>query len=351
MIRDLPGTIARIAGGMHGLPELAGPRPDDRPGWRLPADAVGFFNGRCALHTLVRRLRPGRVWLPSFLCHTMVKAVATAGVETDFYSVDERLQCTALNWPGKVARGDLVLVVDYFGFPADREIIRRAQAQGAAVIEDAAHSFLSAPEGSGADFVIFSFRKTVGVPAGAAVVARDPAAIRGVDLRRVDASTLAAVYRAFLERTEFDRTGVDPGWFASYQAAERAHPIGEFALDDFSRGLLESVVDFAAIAASRRSNYSFLAGHLGRHALFPQLPEGVVPLGFPIAVQERDVIQRRLFAASIFCPIHWAIADVVPESFSASHELSRRILTLLCDQRCTAEQLETMVRVVTEVAG
>jgi hypothetical protein len=73
------------------------------------------------------------------------------------------------------------------------------------------------------------------------------------------------------------------------------------------------------------------------------LPDGVVPLGFPVRLKERDRVRQALFDARIYPPVHWPIAEVVPNEFGASHQLATEIMTLPCDQRYGAPDVERMV--------
>ena len=142
-----------------------------------------------------------------------------------------------------------------------------------------------------------------------------------------------AAYQSFLMRTDFDRgDGTDNGWFAVYKQAEALQPTGDYAIDDFSRFLLDTAFDYKTIASKRRSNFLFLLDQLKDIALYKVLPDDVVPLGFPVLLDNRDAIQQELFKHNIFCPVHWPIDGVVPMSFHDSFDISKRILTLICDQ-------------------
>ena len=85
---------------------------------------------------------------------------------------------------------------------------------------------------------------------------------------------------------------------------------------------------------------------LGKLALRPQLSADVVPLGFPVRLGNRDVVREALQDVRIYPPVHWPLQGVVPESFKASHVLSSEILTLPCDQRYGADEMEQMADVV-----
>jgi hypothetical protein len=85
---------------------------------------------------------------------------------------------------------------------------------------------------------------------------------------------------------------------------------------------------------------------LGDIALFPGLSPEVVPLGFPIRVRNRDQIRQALFEHDIYPPVHWPIQGIVPAEFRDSHRLSAEIMTLLCDQRYSRQDMDRMAQLV-----
>lgn len=101
-------------------------------------------------------------------------------------------------------------------------------------------------------------------------------------------------------------------------------------------------IDYKAMAQKRTHNYEELARVLGTVALFPNLPPGVVPVGFPIRVEKRDMLRRMLFEHEIYPPVHRPIEELVPESHQDSHRLAASIMTLPCDQRYTMQDMERM---------
>jgi hypothetical protein len=151
-------------------------------------------------------------------------------------------------------------------------------------------------------------------------------------------------------RGEFDTYGGSRRWFELFQESENRAPMGHYAMSEFSRNLLRCGFDYEQISNRRRSNYAALSNPLRRLAVFPDLPEGVVPLGFPIRSSGRRRIREHLFANEIYPSIHWAIEGLVPSEFGASHRLAGDILTLPCDQRYDVAEMERVARRVLEIA-
>ncbi len=114
-----------------------------------------------------------RVLLPSFLCRDVLAAVNMLGAISCWYEVDQDLSplLPPEFWPS----ADIVLMVNYFGFPQNITPFRiYAERTRAVIIEDNAHGFLSRDQDGGilgcrSDLGIFSIRKTIRIPDGAAL--------------------------------------------------------------------------------------------------------------------------------------------------------------------------------------
>ncbi len=325
----------------------ADPRTDaaaaSRPSF-WPENSLALTTARSGIRLVLESRRLRRIWLPSFLCGAIIDAAAAAKAEPRFYEVNERLSPSAGGWLQRVEPGDMVVFIDYFGFPAPEDLMKRAKDHGAVVLEDACQALFS-PCGSVADYVLYSPRKFVGVPDGGILVCRPGDAMGTVRLRAGAEHWIQKSLLAGKQRAEFDRTGKDKGWFKLFQEAETLCPVEPFSMSGFTQQRL-CMYNFADIAEKRRTNYLALACDLAELALFPGLPDGVVPLGFPVTVNDRDRVRGILFENRIYPPVHWRIDDIVPPEHRASHRLASEIMTLPCDQRYAREDMRRMSKVL-----
>jgi hypothetical protein len=324
----------RISGGMFGLEFSSA---SIAPAFmREPKQLL--LTGRCGIKLLVDGLKPAQVWMPSYLCCSMLDPVDPGRSEVKFFEIGYDLQTTSLEWLDQVQPGSLVILIDYFGFPCDKQVAREARARGAYVLDDASQALLSGHVGSQADYVLYSPRKTVGVPDGGILRSLGASSLPAVELMPPPRDLWLQGLKACVGRREFDRFGGDRSWFELFRQVEVGYPVGPYRMSELSEMLLEVGVDYAQVAEVRRANYTYLAESLGDYALFKRLDAHTVPLGFPIRVPNRDKVRQFLFDHAIYPPIHWEL-DRVPQEFAESHRLSADIMTIPCDQRLEPEDI------------
>jgi dTDP-4-amino-4,6-dideoxygalactose transaminase len=335
-----------MIGGVFGLIDRA--FEAGRPPGFMRDDPVLLANGQSALQILVHGLDARRVWIPSYTCEAVVSAVQVPGVDVRFYEIDQRLRCST-DWLDAVRRRDMVVFIDYFGYPADPGLMRVARVNGAWIVRDAAQALLTPNDSGIAHFTIYSPRKYLGVPDGGILAIHERETFEVPPLQPPPDDWWALALSARTQRSRFDRTGEPRGWFELYQRAERTSPVGPFRMSDLTRDLLMHHIDEAGVKARRILNYSALAERLSRWAVMPELPEDVVPLGFPIRLECRDAVRQHLFAHEIFPQIHWAVPQPLPPGFEDSRTLATQILTLPCDQRYGPDDMAYMAALVEEV--
>jgi hypothetical protein len=311
----------------------------------LEGPCLKLSNAHSGIFILCQLLRPKRIWLPAYLCHSIVEAVQAANLSIEFYPVSLDLKLENLEWLSQLENRDLVLFIDYFDFESDREVIRAAKEKPAWVVQDAAQALLSSFERAEADFVLYSPRQYFGVPDGGILQSKCDEDFSSIHLKDAPDDFVLAANHAFNSRTEFDRSS-DGDWFSIYNSAEKLSPIGCFAMTALSAAMLRHSFDYEKISENRRSNYQRLYNSVPEMALYGALNDETVPLGFPIVSDFRDHIRTSLYSKKMYCPLHWSIERVVPECFEDAHRLSGKLLTILCDQRYSLSNMKSIISVI-----
>lgn len=277
-----------------------------------------------ARHALLQALRlcgvtsGSRVLLPSFLCRDVLAAVHACGAVAVWYDVSHDLtpKLTDVHWPD----AEVVLAVNYFGFPQNlapfQDYARRTKAK---IIEDNAHGYGSRDEagrwlGLRTEMGIFSMRKTLRIPDGAALAVCEMALAQNLPTALPFSG--AGMHPAQLIKSRLRSWPVIGE--ASYRLALQAVRAwrrrgGEEALLDPSAeqqipappepwsGLQQalSAYRFQHEAHRRREAYSACAEEaikVGAVPVFERLPEGCVPYGFAFRGCQQAIDMMRIFA-------------------------------------------------------
>lgn len=343
----------KIIGGMLGLPNTVVPAKSSKPvDWMFLKDSNLFLvNARSGIKILIDLLEPTNVWMPSYLCPTMIEGVDQKKTNLRFYEIDYNLRIPSVNWIEQIQAGDIVAMIDYFGFPLDINVATLAKKRGGLVLEDACQALLSEYVGQHADFVLFSPRKFTGVPDAGILASCCDVMFDNVELEAVPVLWWLSRLEATINRREFDQYGCERRWYQLFQATQATMPCGYYAMSDLSKQLLRKSFNYSDIAQVRIENYSVLVSKLKDIALFPKLSEGTVPLGFPVRYSRRDLIREKLFQEQVYPPVHWQLDQVTPEEFRGSRRLAGHIMTLPCDQRYDKADMERIAQIILEELG
>lgn len=299
-------------------------------GWRPTGH--GFQSARAALFSLLSSRRPGRVWVPAYICGAVPDAIDKAGILRIPYELDDRL-CVPDGL--KVEADDIVLCVNYFGL-CEEAVDRSIVAYGAdrIVVDDAQALFSPPRECLG---TIYSPRKFVGVPDGGYLVTSARIALPATQ----DAGSLPRTQHLILRHA----AGAEAG-YAHFRAAEQslADP-APMRMSRLTMRLLKSI-DFARVSRRRLANYHAYQAQLGTINLL-RLPARVdaAPLYYPF-VTTCAGMSERLIARRIFVPSLW------PESpFERHARAGQYLVPLPLDQRYGTATITEVAEAVRQEMG
>lgn len=265
-----------------------------------PALATNF---RSALYAIIKARQPGRVVFPSYYCPSMPGENRYA-VEVK----DGKAQCGPLG----LQPGDLVVVVNYFGF-RNESFWDQDIPDDVTVVEDMSMSFYLGPHPR-SDFWVYNLRKFFCLPDGAMVYSRKrEKLVLDKESRWWTQNMSAMLFRTVgLSRQE---------WYGASQEAKKSVPCGPYKMSEYSTMRLGLIHDLTA-PDQRRKNYRCLA-EAGIAPLFYPLKDEV-PWGFPVFHKNAIEASRAMAQADVFVPLVW----------------NPPILMLPCDQRYTQEDME-----------
>lgn len=300
-----------------------------------------LVNARSAIRIMLREIDPDQVWMPSYLCHSMLRALGQCITNLRMYEVDSQLRIPSLEWLADVRHNDVVLFVDYFGFRIHKCHFSEPIERGAWVVEDASQALLTKEVGEGSDIVISSPRKFLPIPDGGLLSSPSGRfVIPDIRLGPIPERWWLKSLSAMILCGEHDLDSRHSSWRELLDQVSGGQPIGPFAMSETSKILIRNAFDYEEISRRRRKNYQVLLEQLHDIALFADLDQDTVPLGFPIVIEARDGVFRSLTEKRIIPTIHWRLDNIVPRSYEDSHRLSKEIITLPCDQRYDENDME-----------
>jgi hypothetical protein len=241
--------------------------------------------------------------------------------------------------------GDLVLVIDYFGWPPSREFRAwAAGTHGVTWVEDRAQA-LWIDDPPWTPWRIASPRKLLGVPNGGLLFG--PHFHREIVAPEND----AALDLALPELMRFEDAGEsdNASWYAAFQARERALGLRPSPMSRLGEALLRRI-PIAPLISRRRANYAYLLRHLDDYAAWPRPADGIAPFGFVVAVEDAGALAAALAERRLFCARHWAEITVDAARFPRAHALARHLVTLPCDQRYGPADLARLVAAMRQIA-
>lgn len=237
-----------------------------------------------------------------------------------FYKLNPDLSVNFEDLVSEIDKGSVkvVFVIHYFGFPQKdiEKIALLCKEKNIVLIEDCAHSFSSHLNGkqigSFGDFSLFSIHKICATQAGGILQVNHP-----------DQQNIAL--RDLIDQED----------------------------------LLQYVnSDVEKIARRRRENYQYYLKKMADSKLFEipfkQLPDGCVPLNFPIFVKHYDrfSVYNKLIEQGVSVVSLWyrLIDEIDPKQFPISADLSSKILNLPVHQDITSEDIDYIVGKLNELS-
>jgi perosamine synthetase len=344
-------------------------------------DALAFFthSGRTAIRkaSMLLGIKSGdEILAPSYNCGSELDPLLRTGVIIKFYKVNQRCQIDFQHLEKNISsKTKAIYVTHYFGFPQSIEHIKRILYQtGLPLIEDCALSLFSRAGaiklGSIGSMSIFSFKKTLPVPDGGALIINDsnlnkadwllksakPLEVCHNSLPIIKATVLRYLSRASMYRhrlyfinrrstnkfqSEAARENV-PEMPNNYYYDEKFTNKGISAISNF----IIKNIDVDTIIHKRRKHYShllsMLSGYKEYQIIYKEIPDGTCPLSFPVIVQKRDNLIFKLLENSIDAIAWWKgyHKGLQWVGFPEAQFLKDNVLTLPVHQNLNDEDIE-----------
>lgn len=334
---------SRVIGGEFELKAV----PETKP--RL-SGYYGYASGRAALYQILKsiKLTTFKVWLPDWLCESMIDAVKKAGIDYDFYTLGRDLQMDVKSFVEKnrpISEHGIILLVNYFGLVDVNQTITelRCLKVESVIIEDdvqALFSFLN--NDHAADYCFTSLRKSIAAPDGGLVKTKN-------EMPSVKAPNTFTGYKlqGALIKGAADENTDDDDYLGPFELGEDLIEQNYESVMSDEAARIFGATDLGFVASRRKENASYLVTELSKFGIEPLLSisEDCVPLFVPILIENRDVIRRELRRHDIFCPVHWPLREDM-QQLPLGGLMAEKELSLVVDQRYGLDDMQSIIETI-----
>ncbi|MFT8872849.1 MAG: hypothetical protein ABF868_11235 [Sporolactobacillus sp.] len=315
----------------HSETIIGGPLPLElHTGEAYHTGTLQLNSARYALEYVLRIKPCSKIYIPAYICDSVLQPIRRLGINYAFYRIDEHFR-PLLNFKSEADAA--LLVVNYFGL--HDVCIRNIRAHSFRVIVDNTQAFFAHPQPE--TDTIYSPRKFFGVPDGGYLytdsdkrisLERECSSYRcDALLTAIDSGKAAAVSLFSENEADLDRCGMR-------------------AMSLLTQALLRGI-DYERVRAQRNANFKQLDAALSSfNELRWQTDSLRGPLCYPLLIKEGHRLKTDLLARQIYTDDFWddVLTRVSPGSFEA--RLAEDLVALPVDQHCEEADIERVIQAV-----
>lgn len=321
-------------------------------------------SGREALYLVALSIKGNKqvptILLPAYCCHSMVDPFEKAGWKVVYYRLNEDLTADMdyLTHLLVTVKPTAALTMNYYGaaFTKDAVLNIKSGYPECLCIEDFSHCTFSLKEiyNPQVDYYVTSIRKSIGVCDGAVIISHkafdencvEEGETEFVSARR-DCQKLKLQYnysqKADKKKIFFPELRRQEGELDNFSGVHRISKTGEAML---------KTVNGEIVRYARQKNMMHLLERLSGkvesvHGI-ERCVEGA-PFSFPILVENRDEVQKKLAKQGVYAPVLWPIADEARAVCTVSAKMADMMLSLPIDQRYNYDDIEDIASIVLNI--
>lgn len=283
-------------------------------------NATQYNSARSAFYDLLKNTFIEKVWMPRFICDSMIEPLTILGIEICFYDLNPDFFPIL---PEILMPNEYLLYVNYFGLCTlnQKNILKKYS--GKQVIFDHSQAFFVQPFDCYA--TIFSPRKFVAVAEGGLLFTN-----RNIvpEYYERTAEEMVKQYQHALLRSVSTATH-------AYNIFQENENVFEDCLprkiSNITEKILESF-DYKSIKEKRLKNFKILHSHLSQYnQLKVNIEDIESPLTYPLLLDKK--LSNILIKSKVYTPTYWldSLKRVTEDSFE--NNFISNVTHLICDQR------------------
>lgn len=320
---------------------LRGNQQYSEPLWSSGRSAFQYI-----LQHIVKRVGKGTVYLPDYICESVIEAVRNVGMLYQFYPLNDSLKIDT-TWliNSHFKSNDAIVVINYFGlldlFDSIRQI--REIAPMVTIVEDDVQAYWEFLNESDADYKFTSLRKTFPVPDGALIKSKYVLSLSKLlpSATFSDKKIVGGLLKEF---------GVEDSLYLKYfdMGEELLNKTTQVEKASEYTSMIMGNLDLSNYQEKRKENTLTIIDECKKADLPLLIPyeKKSTALFVPILVNDRDRVRRTLFKQGIFLPVHWPVYS--EHMLGKGRELYSAELSIIVDHRYNTEDMKRIVRAIKE---
>ena len=299
--------------------------------------AVRLNSGRYALEYILKARKYSKVYLPYFICDSVMEPIKRQDIEYEFYHINEQLE-PITNLHNK--DDEAVLYVNYFGLK-NRFADSFCYAYKNTILDNT-QAFYSERGNKYDDKsrhcdTFYSCRKYFGVPDGAYLYTD---CVLEEDLPQDESFERMAFLTKRIDRSPQEG-------YADFHANDKGlATVGMRKMSHLTEGMMRSI-DYSAKANKRIHNFLMLDNVLRDSNRFKwSMDYGTIPLVYPYYVENGDKLRRHLIDHQVFCARYWPNVLEWCKPSDVEYKLTEDIVCIPIDQRYGKDEMDYIVDII-----
>lgn len=295
-----------------------------------------YSSARSAFFDLLQSLGIQSIWMPKYICDTILKPLEILNININFYDLDINFYPKI---PLELEKTDYLFYVNYFGIcTRNQERLVRLYPQQRIIFDHSQAFFVEPFMGT---HTIYSPRKFFAVADGGLLIT--PANIEGTDILLSEDELIEQYKHLFIRTINCAQQG-----YIQFQKAEamlndciprKISPITELILNH---------INYLDVKEKRINNFKYLHSKLGKaNKINISLERLESPLTYPFLSDKK--YSDYLIKHKIFSPTYWndCLARVFNNSFE--YQFVNEITHLVCDHRYGIDDMQFQIDVIEKV--
>ncbi|MFI3250212.1 MAG: hypothetical protein R3Y07_04555 [Eubacteriales bacterium] len=286
------------------------------------SSSFGFNYCRTALQYLLRVKSIKKLYMPHYICGSVIQAVRNCNVEVVHYHIDEGFRPILDGIPFDSS----ILLVNFYG-QLDDQYILKVKSQFSHLIVDNTQAFFHKPL-HGMD-TLYSCRKFFGVPDGGYLHTE---IAPPEELYREKSSERFSYLVGCLEETASEHYGT----FQHYEDLSEKASVAKMSMATKS---ILSGINYAEVKSRREENYRVIHHLLGSYNELSLVEEVEGPFGYPFLMKNSTKLREYLLQHKIYVPVLWSnVSETLPDQY-IEHHYAKNLMMLPIDQRYDEEDV------------